>query len=149
MGKVQEVIMIKAPISEVWKYYSDVDKLHEWIAGGNIMKFEALSPPPKRVGSKFRISYRMMGRVFSWMIEIAEFLEKKRSAYKLVSGDLKRYEQSFEFNQTDEGTEVVSKVNYELPFSFLGKLLDVLVVNRQIKADIQESLMRLKTKVEK
>jgi uncharacterized membrane protein len=149
MGRVQASTVIKAPVGKVWNYYADVDRLQDWIPGGNIMKFEWLSPPPKRVGSRFRISIRAAGRTSTWIAEMTEMVKNKKGAYKLVEGDLKRYEESFEFEPVGEETKVTSKMEYELPYHFLGKLLDTLSVNRSIRADIQAMLRRLKTNVER
>lgn len=149
MGRVQGSVVIKSPVSNVWSYYTDIDKLQEWIPGGNIVKFEWLSPPPKRVGSRFSISYRAAGRVSTWIAEMSEMVENKKGAYKLVEGDLKRYEESFEFEPVNEETKVTGRMNYELPYSLLGKLLDILTVENSIRADIQAMLERLKTNVEK
>ena len=149
MGRVQVHAVIKAPVSNVWSYYTDIDKLQEWIPGGNIVKFEWLSPPPKRVGSRFSISYRAAGRVSTWIAEMSEMVENKKGAYKLVEGDLKRYEESFELEPVNGETKVTCRMNYELPYSLLGKLLDILTVENSIRADTQAMLDRLKTNVEK
>jgi ligand-binding SRPBCC domain-containing protein len=149
MGRIQVGVVIKAPVSNVWNYYTDIDKLQEWIPGGNIVKFEWLSPPPKSVGSRFRVSVRVAGRVSTWIAEMTEMVENKKSAYKLVEGDLKLYEDSFEFEPVNEETKVTDRINYELPYSLLGKLLDILTVENSIRSDMQAMLERLKTNVEK
>jgi len=76
-------------------------------------------------------------------------VENKKGAYKLVEGDLKRYEESFELEPVNKETKVTGRVNYELPYSLLGKLLDIITVENSIRADIQAMLERLKTNVEK
>ena len=149
MGKVQASIVIRAPVEKVWSYYTDVDRLQDWVPGGNVVKFEWLSPPPKKVGSRFRISIRAAGKTSTWTAEMTEMVENKRGAYKLVEGDLKRYEESFEFEPVGEETRVTAKMEYELPYHFLGKLLDILVVNRSIRTDTQAMWERLKTNVER
>ena len=61
----------------------------------------------------------------------------------------REFEESFEFESLGEETKVVSEMEYELPYRFLGKLLDTLLVKRSIRADMQAMWERLKTHVER
>ena len=52
------------------------------------------------------------------------------------------------FAPTEKGTEVTFLMDYELPASHLGKVLDKLFVERQNRKDISESLQRVKAILE-
>jgi uncharacterized membrane protein len=148
MGKVEVSILIRAPVSRVWNYYVDVGRLQEWILGGNIIKFEWF-PPPKRIGSRFRVSCRVAGMTSTWVAEMVEMMENKKAAYRLVEGDLKRYEETSEFEPVGEETRVTFRMDYELPYGFVGKLLDGLLVNKSLRKNIQAMLERLKSNIER
>ena len=58
------------------------------------------------------------------------------------------FEESFEFEEVNGETKVTCTMSYELPYSLLGKLLDILTVENSIRVDLQKMLERLKTNVE-
>ena len=50
---------------------------------------------------------------------------------------------------TEEGTEIRFVIDYELPYSILGKIIDKLMVSGEIENSFKKGLVKLKNIVEK
>jgi uncharacterized membrane protein len=56
---------------------------------------------------------------------------------------LKREDMIFVFETTDRGTKVTATIDYELPYSVLGKIIDKLMVRKEcerfLKAGVEKA----------
>src|SRR4029077_18697402 len=89
---------VMAPVAVAFAYYCDQDSLQEWIPGGGILEFTPVTPPPKAVGSRYRIAYRSFGITFRLLAEVKTLDRDRLSVKERVSGQYKtvRYEMPFE-----------------------------------------------------
>jgi hypothetical protein len=53
-------ILLDVPVDVAFAYYCDENRLQEWVSGGSMVEFTPLSRPPKGVGSRYRMVYRLM-----------------------------------------------------------------------------------------
>ncbi len=133
MGRIENSIEIEAPIEEVFAFYVDPRNLEKTVPEDVEMKVEMTSEGPIGVGSTWRLYGVLAGRKLETESESIEFEENRRAKSRQTKGDMKRYDISQVFESTDAGTKVSTTLDYELPYSVLGKLLDKLKAGKELE----------------
>ena len=87
------------------------------------------------------------GRTIEWDSVITEWEENRRLTWHCEEPT--KNDGTFLLEPTERGTKVTFIMNYELPYSVLGMIIDRLKVSKEIERDIAEALSRLKEKVER
>ena len=152
MGRIEKSIEIKAPPEKVWEMLV-WDRTPEWIAGNKSVNYtsEVSTPEDKyRVGASAHIINETAGKETKFDYEITESIENEKMTTHFTSGDIIGFG-IFSLKPTQVGTEITHLIEYELPYSILGKIIDKLVVGRKIEKemDIRKNLENLKTILEK
>jgi uncharacterized membrane protein len=105
-----------------------------------------VTPPPTAVGSVSRYVYNMLGVKIKGEHQVVELDENARLVVKTMSGIDSAFE--FTFTPSDSGTELTVRVEYTLPGSVLGQLLNRLAIEQRNERDLAEGLQNLKQIVE-
>lgn len=141
-------ITVDAPVEAVFGYYLEEDHLQDWVCGGGMLEFTALTQPPKRVGSRYRMVYRTLGVTFRNIAEVTALEPCRLSVKDQVSGDYKLWHYEMHFKPVSPGkTQMEFRGYVVLPWGFLGILMGRLG-GPLIKRDRQASLERFKAQVE-
>jgi uncharacterized membrane protein len=145
---VTSSIVLNVSVENAFKYYSDQDKLQEWVPGGGILEFTPLTPAPKRPGSRYRMTYKSLGVTFSLIAELTVLERNRMSVMEQVTGDYKAFRYEMHFTApTDKSTGLKMRISATLPWGILGTLGDW-ISRPLVKADISRALERLKVGVE-
>ena len=131
MGKVESSVEIGAPIDKVFVFLSNL-KNQEKIFVDSEVKIEDVSTEHIGVGTKYRISAVIAGRkVKPHWHEVIGFEENRRFVCgEVKGGPTKKEEMTFDFGAIDKGTKVTMTIDYEFPYSVLGKLVDTLMARK-------------------
>ena len=81
--------------------------------------------------------------------EVTESSENRVYAFHQTGGFLASGTTRFDIEPTQQGSKVTWTAEYELPYSYLGKLVDKLRVRKQFEEAIDESIKGLKSRVER
>jgi uncharacterized membrane protein len=108
---------------------------------------ERVSPPPTRIGSVSRYVYNMMGVKIKGEHEVLELRENEYLKVKTMSGIDSTFE--FIFAPSGSGTNLTIRVDYRLPGSVIGQLLNKLVIEQKNENDLREGLANLKAILER
>jgi ligand-binding SRPBCC domain-containing protein len=144
MGKIVIETEMEAPIDKVFSFLSDPRNAEKTLPEEADGKIEMLSDGPIGVGTKYRFSGALGGRKINSEAEIVVFEKNRRTVEKQIKGDMKKWEESNTYEVTDKGTKVTLTVDYALPYSVLGKIIDKLVAGKQIKEYSKTSHKRAK-----
>ena len=151
MGRLEKSIEIRAPPEKVWEMFA-LDRLLEWEEGyqKNIKSVEYVSevrtPEDKyRVGASAHV---LTKKQKEFDLEITESLEKEKMTTRSTSGNATLIG-TYTLKPTEPGTEVTYMMDYELPHSILGKIIDKLVVGRMMEKEYEKALEKLKSILEK
>ena len=153
MGRVEKSIEIRTPPEKVWEMLA-LDRLPGWEEGyeEDLTKIESTSevntPEDKyRVGFSAHLDTKGEGQM---NLEVTESLENEKIVYHLVGGKFtKDLRLTFLLTPFEEGTKFTYRVDYEISWGILGKLLDKLFAQREVKKGIQKALENLKGILEK
>jgi uncharacterized membrane protein len=146
LTRVEKSIEIKASPEKVWPMISSWDGWMEWYAP--FKKIEHTSKEKNKVGATVHILSELAGVKAGWDAEITEVIENEKGAWRSTGGSFT----GFGFNAlspTKAGTKVTIMMDYELPYSFLGKLVDKLRFHKALDKAYDVGLKKLKDMLEK
>jgi len=139
--RLQDSIIVKAPINEVWEYYTDVKNISKMTLpqlGMKVVKAEV----PLRKNSRVRFRLQPPGIPFPiyWDAQIVEFEKPNKFVDKQIKGPFSRWIHEHEFEALDENrTKVTDSIELQgmtgllssIGSSFLiGSRLEVLFDHR-------------------
>ena len=124
---------IPRPIEEVFLFFSDARNLAEitppWLG------FRTLTPGPIQIAVGTQIRYRLSlhGVPVSWTTEIRRWDPPRRFIDVQFSGPYQLWHHTHRFEARDGGTRMSDVVRYRLLFGPLGRLVNALVVRRDVE----------------
>jgi len=147
-GRIEKSIEIKAPPEKVWEMFA-FDRHPEWNEEYKSAEYTSevrTSEDKYRVGASAHITSKQE----EIDVEITESLENEKISFSVrgVRG-AQNIIGTFTLKPTEAGTEMTCVMDYELPWSILGKILDKLFVQRALEKDTERSLEKLKSILEK
>ncbi len=145
MPLVEQSIDINAPAEAVFDIVANQpERQAEWWPPIELQ--ERVSPPPTEIGSVSRYVYNMMGVKIKGEHEVLEMTPNEYLLVKTTSGIDSSFE--FIFQPIASGTRLTIRVDYKLPGSVLGQLLNKLVIEKKNEDDLRDGLANLKALVE-
>ena len=112
---------------EVFPFFADAFNL-ERITPPRL-RFRILTPAPIEMGKGVHIEYRLslFGVPFSWLTVIPDWDPPKRFVDQQIRGPYRSWVHTHEFIDAGDATVITDRVEYELPFGLLGRLVHPLV----------------------
>jgi uncharacterized membrane protein len=145
MPFVEQSIRINAPVEAVFGLIAhQPERMSEWWPPIELQ--ERVTPPPTTVGSKARYVYNMLNVEIRGEHEVVEMDENKHLVVQTISGIDSAFD--FEFQSDDDATLLNIRVDYTLPGSVIGQLMNRVFIEERNLADLQEGLANLKRIVE-
>jgi uncharacterized membrane protein len=138
-------IEIQAPPEKVWPMIA-WEKTPEWYAP--FKKVEHVSGESRKVGEIVRVIGEIAGVKADWNAETTEVVENEKASWRTTSGNFTGFG-SNTLTRTKTGTKVTQTMEYDLPYSFLGKIIDKLRVHKAMEKSFEVGLKKLKDMIEK
>jgi uncharacterized membrane protein len=117
-----------------------------------IKKSIIIKAPPnelyRRSARMARMHAHTMGMAGDIRVELDLKYKNERMAWRTISGDIAMFG-TITLNPVDEGTKLTYTINYELPYSILGKVIGKLKIRKDLEKGMTKSLQNLKNRVEK
>ncbi len=150
MGIIKFSIEVDSPAEKVFIYISDEHAMLSLIRLplGFKLSVKKLTENPLEVGSEYKV-FLKMGCISLklWDVKIIELVEDKLYHTKSISGlNIKSSKSIVEPIQSR--TKLTRFVEYELPLSFLGEILDRLWIHRVLERKTAEWLQNIKKQIE-
>lgn len=129
MAVFERTVFVDAPMDEVWAFHSRLSGLKALTPGWLNLRVESVTGPdgesdPEElgVGTEIRLSIHPaeIGPRVSWTSRITERERSDESAYfvdEMRAGPFRRWHHTHRFYIEDEGTRLVDRVEYALPFA--------------------------------
>ena len=145
LAKIEQTINVEAPPEKVWPmvYY---DKIPQWLE--MIKKSEFITKEKGVLGAKAHMVAEIAGIKAEWDAETTEWTENERFAWRTTAGTFTGFG-SMTLKPIKEGTKATVTMDYDLPYSFLGKLIDKLRVGKQMDKGFKVGMEKLKEIVER
>ena len=146
MGKATGSIEIEASPEKVFAFILDSKKLNETTKGN--LEMEPTSKEPVGVGSTSHWVATAGGNQQEWDMEITEFVKNKKFTSRTIGASKFKSTILFTLEPTAKGTKMTYYVDYKLPYSVLGKLLDKLKVSKDMEKNNTKMLENIKKAIE-
>jgi len=150
LGRIEKSIEIQASPESVWELLA-FDRVLEWSEGfrGELKSVEYTSevhtPEDKyRVGATAHGIPKKKGET---NFEVTESLENKKMTYRL--SDSIRAIGTYILEPVEGGTTLKILTDYEMPWGFVGKILEPLFMKRVLEKEFERDLRNLKNILEK
>lgn len=145
MGRVESSVEIGAPIEKVFVFFTDPRNLEKVFVDYS-MKIEDVSKQPAGVGTRYRLSCVVAGiRARPHLHEVVEFENNRRIVDREVKGGaLNREELTYAFGATDRGTKVTLTIDYKLPYSVVGEVMDKLRMRKALENFSRDGVQKAK-----
>ena len=111
----------------------------------HFQKVECTSQKRDCVGATFHVVGEIAFMKSEFDVEITELVENEKAAWRSTLGGFGKSS----LNPTEAGTDLIFVINYALPYSIFGKVLDKLMVGREIEKSVEKGLEKLKSILEK
>ena len=133
MYVLERTQVVPCPLSEVFAFFADAANLERMTPP--FLGFQIKTPLPIAMSTGTLIDYKISlhGIPMKWRTRIAEYVPGVRFVDEQLKGPYKVWHHTHEFRAVPGGTEVVDRVQYELPFGPLGAIAHALFVRRQLK----------------
>ncbi|MGH9659438.1 MAG: SRPBCC family protein [Bryobacteraceae bacterium] len=145
MTVLENSIRIEAPPEKVWSVLSSLDALDPYDPG--ITKSEIVTPSREGLGSARRCDLTPGG----WFKEkVADWRPNESLSFELFECTLpvRRLKHSYTLTPDGSGTLVRQRMEYDLKFGPVGKLMDAIMVRKKWDAGIKGFFAGLKHYVE-
>jgi ligand-binding SRPBCC domain-containing protein len=142
---LENSIRISAPPEKVWLVLSSLESLDQYDPG--IKKAEIVSPSTEGLGSARRCDLTPGG----WFKErVSDWQPPYSISFELFECTLpiRRLKHSYTLTADGTGTHVRQRMEYELKFGLIGKLMDIVMVRSKWDAGIKSFFVGLKYFVE-
>lgn len=143
MAQVTATTVIRAPLADVYRAAKDVERFPEFMP--DVQSIRVLS----RAGSRMTVEWvgLMQGRRVRWVEEDTWDDDAHRSAFRLVEGDFSKFEGTWGFEATPEGTRSTLTLDYEMELPLAGALLSNLL-KVLVRRNLESMLASLKGQLE-
>jgi uncharacterized membrane protein len=88
-----------------------------------------------------------MGQKMEYDSELTEYVENKKLSWHTEKPS--RMDGTFKFAPTEKGTKLTFIMDYDLPYSIFGAILDKLKMSKEIDKTLDEATKNLKKILEK
>jgi ligand-binding SRPBCC domain-containing protein len=123
----RQSFIVKSPIEKVWHFYTDVKHLE--IVTPKEIDLKVISTTHQNIvqGQEIWVSgkiFEKIGRRMKWHSRIT-FLKAHEYIDEMLAGPFKKWRHLHTFYNIDgKQTEIIDEVEFELPYSILGKLFE-------------------------
>ncbi len=128
-------------IEEAWAFFSSPNNLSKITPPE--MKFNIIATTGENESEIFngqKIKYKvspLLGIPMHWLTEIDGVQTNITFMDKQLEGPYKKWEHTHTFVSVKDGTIMYATVNYQLPFSYLGKIAHWLFIRKKIESIFQ------------
>jgi len=141
--------VIDAPVEKVFAFVTDLDNFMKTQPPEMEMKVLSRDEGPQRVGFIAKVRAKAGDHVWELEAETIEFVKNKRAVVRQKGGPMKKFDMLDMFEPADGGTKWTSIVEYELPYSLLGKLIDKLKFRKDMEKSSDYMVKKTKELIEK
>ena len=144
MSRVELSVLVPASLPEVFAYASDWRRWSEWFEG--VSSFRPITEVARGNGARYAYTARLMGFQADVVTEIADFVENV--GWTGIARKGMPHTTYWHFERCGDQTRFTYALEYRVPVSVLGGLIDSIILKPQWRRVIQASLGNLKRRFE-
>ena len=142
MPTVERSAYFDLPSGDVQAYLSTPANTGEWLVGFT-PGTDPLPTEPATIGTSFRAVFGMAGITFDVTVT---YLEHEDGVYDVLQTEgVVSSTHTWRYDPEGNGTRVTATIEYEVPASALGRIADMLIIERLNAKNLEQSLENAKT----
>jgi uncharacterized membrane protein len=141
MTRIERAIDINASAEKIYGLLT-WERCPEWYDA--FKKVEHTSGVRNAVGETVHITGEVAGMKAEWDGETTERIENQGHEWRSIGGSFTGFG-SFALTPIEGGTKVAMMMDYQMPYSIFGKLMDKLRFQKAFEKTIDNALQKLKT----
>ncbi len=126
--------VIPAPLDEVFPFFEDPRNLGVITPPGMGFEILEIENLPMQRGTTIEYRIKPLGIPQRWSTKIVEYKAGRGFADLQLAGPYRYWHHRHTFEEDGNSTIMRDRVEYQMPFSVLGRVLHWLVVKRQLQA---------------
>lgn len=143
MALVTDKIILNADVKTVWQFVTNTANFSKYVSG----YVEGKTKSQNSIGVD--AEYEWYGKFWKFKIKSVEKIvawnEQKYVAYSGKMFGIK-FDSSMQINALEKNKTLLTVgINYNVPFFFLGKIVDLVFVKKLVESYVKESLNNLKS----
>ena len=143
MGHLQTSRLISAPVSEVFEFITNLERLPPTLAPDLAVDFPN-GVPQIAEHAEFPLVYSRLGVNARVVLRVEELTTNERFAYRQVSGVFKSWQHVQTVREHDAKTTLLTDfVDFKLPLGILGAIFDDLVIRKDMQRILNARLARI------
>jgi len=124
---------IPRSIQEVFAFFADAHNLEQITPRWLNFKIQSVDSQPVREGTMIRYRLKLHGLPVYWRTEIRQWQAPNRFVDVQRSGPYRLWHHTHVFEAHGDRTKMIDVVRYRLPFGMLGRLVNKLMVRRDVE----------------
>src|SRR2546426_3467800 len=144
MTKVGSRVFIDAPVEKVFSRITQHDICNDWLEFVSSARYT--TKEKTGVGASAHHWGQVMGRKMEWDGRVIEWAENDCIVWQAISGtpQAMRMKAVNRVEKEENGTRYSLEVEYTPPYSILGRIMDLVMIKRNIRKMVQHSTQNLK-----
>lgn len=134
--QIKQTQFIPADMTTVWNFFSTPSNLNK-ITPSNMSFVTIHITGSEKMYASQLISYKVSPFPFlrlSWTTEIKHVHERKYFVDEQKFGPFKLWHHQHFFHEKEGGVEMIDEVSYAIPFGFLGRIANTLLVKKKVES---------------
>ena len=132
MGKLTKSIEIEASPEKVFDFINDTERMNK--AHEGFTQATYTSKGPVGLGTTMHMVGKHGGSNLEWDMKITEFEKNKKVT--MYTETPSRMKLALILEPTAKGTNLTQALDYEVPYSFVGKIVDKLKVSKDVDKEV-------------
>lgn len=129
MGSIRKSIEINARPEDVFAYMDDIERRgHHMLGMGRDFHPEILSKNTSGMGATYRWRGTMYGVKFGWTEVVTKWVKNREKVHHSIEG--MKIDMGWSLTPKNGGTILTLSMDYDIGYSWLGKLIDRLWAER-------------------
>ncbi len=133
--QLQTKQFLPIPLEKAWEFFSSPNNLSKITPPA--MNFKILTATGTgEIYNGMKIKYKvspLLGIPLNWETEIDQVNYKVSFTDKQIKGPYKKWEHTHTFEAVEKGIMMYDRIQYQLPFSYLGKIAHWLFIRKKIE----------------
>lgn len=139
MPYIESTIIVPGSVQQAYAIAKDMERYPEFME--NVQLVKVVEREAERTLTQWITN--VDGRKIRWVEQDLFFEAEQRIEYKLLSGDLKKFEGEWRFDPLAEGTKITLTVDFEFGIPMIAGLLNP-ILKQKTKANCQAMLEGIK-----
>lgn len=147
MPRIEQTILIQAPIAHVYQIAKDVETFPEFMADLRSLKVLERAPDGSRTVTEWTGLIREFKMTVTWTQEDNWNDTLYRDDFKMLQGDMDKMEGYWQFTPAEDGTRFDSVMEYEYEVPLIGPMIKSLI-KKKMTENLQATLEAIKKRAE-